>query len=96
MTNTIELTKQQSRDLWREDLMDFELHEEGDWDVDHKYQHITNVVLQQSTGKFFEHNVSRSGSPFTDWYYDFEDQGTKLHEVKKVTKTIVVETWENV
>ncbi|WP_443698948.1 hypothetical protein [Pseudomonas sp.] len=94
--STIELTRQQSRELYRGDLEDFTEHEEGDWDVDHKYQHITNIVLQQSTGKFFEHNVSRSGSPFTDWYYDFEDQGTTLHEVKQVVKTIVQTTWETV
>lgn len=92
----IALNKAQSRQLWREDLDDYELVEEGDWEVDSKWQHITNIVKQESTGKLFMHNVSRSGSPFTDWYYSFEDDGTELIEVEKVTKTIVVETWEAV
>lgn len=95
----LELTREQTRYLWREegcDELDLVLHEEGDWSVDNKYQHMTNIYFQESTGKYFELTVSRSGSPFTDWYYSFEDQGEDLNEVKLVERTTVVKSWESV
>ena len=93
----IKLDRHQLRDLWREegsDELDLVLHEEGDWDVDTKYQFITNIYFQESTGKYFSVTISRSGSPFTDWYYSFEDSGDKLVEVKLVDKVTVVKSWE--
>jgi hypothetical protein len=95
----LELTREQTRYLWREEgseELDLVLHEEGDWDVDTKYQHMTNIYFQESTGKYFELTVSRSGSPFTDWYYSFEDSGSELNEVKLVEKTMVVKSWTRV
>lgn len=90
------LTKQQVRELFREEYSDelgLVLHEEGDWDVDCKYQFMTNIYFQESTGKYFELTVSRSGSPFTDWYYSYEDSGADLTEVKLVEKVTVVKSW---
>lgn len=95
----ITLDRHQLRDLWREegsDELDLVLHEEGDWDVDTKYQFITNIYFQESTGKYFSVTICRSGSPFTDWYYSFEDSGGKLVEVKLVEKVTVVKSWEEV
>lgn len=97
--NQIALTKDQVKYLWREegsDELDLVLHEEGDWDVDTKYQHISNIYFQESTGKYFELGISRSGSPFTDWYYSFEDSGENLIEVELVEKTTVVKSWKPV
>ncbi len=95
--NTIKLTKEQTRELtYGGDVPDFELVEEGDWSVDHKYQHQTNIARQVSTNKFYEYSISRSGSPFSDYYYSYEDEGAELIEVQKVTKTIVTEVWEKV
>lgn len=93
------LTREQTKYLWREegsDELGLVLHEEGDWDVDNKYQHMTNIYFQEATGKYFEMTVSRSGSPFTDWYYSFEDYGADLNEVKLVEKVTVVKSWERV
>lgn len=95
----MKLTREQTKYLWREegsDELDLVLHEEGDWDVDYKWQHITNIYFQESTGKYFEMTVSRSGSPYTDWYYSYEDDGSELTEVKLVEKTTVVKSWERV
>lgn len=96
---SIILTREQTREIWREegsDELDLVLHEEGEWDVDHKYQFITNIYFQQSTGKYFSMDVSKSGSPFTDWHYSFEDSGSLLNEVKLVERQIVTKTWEPV
>jgi len=95
----IELSRDQTRYLWREEgceELGLVLQEEGDWDVDNKYQHMTNVYFQESTGKYFELTVSRSGSPFTDWYYSFEDSSSELFEVQLVEKKIVSKVWERV
>jgi hypothetical protein len=95
----ITLTSEQTRYLFREegcDEFDLVLHEEGDWDVDIKYQHLTNIYFQESTGKYFEMAVSRSGSPFTDWSYSFEYSGSDLVEVKLVEKVITTKTWVRV
>lgn len=97
--STIKLDRHQLRRLWREedsDELDLVLHEEGDWDVDSKYQFITNIYFQESTSKYFSVTISRSGSSFTDWYYSFEDSGDDLVEVKLVEKVTVVKSWEPV
>lgn len=90
------LTKEQTQQLWQQDLEGYELIEEGDWVVDGKYQLITIVVKHVETGKYYEYYLSRSGSPFSDYYYSFEDEGAELHEVELVTKTITFNSWEKI
>lgn len=95
----MKLTREETRYLFREEGSDdlgLVLHEEGDWEVDCKYQHMTNIYFQESTGKYFSMDISRSGSPFTDWYYSYEDSGSELIEVKLVEKVTVVKSWEAV
>lgn len=94
----MKLTKLQTRDLYRDECSDelgLDLYEEGDWDVDNKWQHITNIYSSQD-GKFYSLTISRSGSPFTDWYYSYEDEGAELVEVKEFEEVTVVKTWEAV
>lgn len=92
--NVIKLSKEETRSLWREELDGYELINEGDWEVDHKWQHITQIVKHLESGKYYSFTLSRSGSPYSDYYYSYEDDGSELLEVKKVTKTVVTETWE--
>lgn len=97
--SVILLTRDQTKYIWREegcDKLDLVLHEEGDWDVDCKYQFMTNIYFQESTGKYFSMEISRSGSPFTDWYYSWEDSPSELHEVVLVEKQVISKTWERV
>jgi hypothetical protein len=57
--------------------------EEGKWKQDGKYQFKTTIFHYDS--KFFSLTVSREGSPFTDWYYEWEDSDTfDCPEVEKV------------
>ena len=95
MNSQITLTDAQVRALWREDggVLGLELHEGGDWEDGGKYQYITNIYFQESTGKYFELSISRSGSHFTDWYYSFEDSGEVLNEVKLIERVEVVKSW---
>ena len=50
---------------------DWEIVEEGKWVQDYKYQHKESVVKHVPTGKYYQYEISRSGSPFTDWYYSY-------------------------
>lgn len=77
---------------------DWEVIEDGDWVQDYKYQIRTSVVLHVPTGKYYQYEMSRSGSPFTDWYYSYEDGGElpELFEVVKATRTITEEYWKGV
>lgn len=90
----MQITREQARYLWSEECCEelgLVLQEEGDWSVDSKYQHISNIYFQEGTGKYFEMTMSRSGSPFTDWDYIYADS---LNEVHLVSKTVIVNEWE--
>ena len=91
--STIELTQEQFRNIVYEDLEDFEEVEYSDWEVDCKGQHCEVIVRQFSTGKFFSYPLSRSGSPYSDYYYSYEIGGVTLTEVQKVKKVVETEVW---
>ena len=61
---------------------------------DHKYQHKESVVKHVPTGKYYSYGISRSGSPFTDWYYSYEDGDfPDLTEVEKKERVITETYW---
>jgi hypothetical protein len=69
---------------------DFRLLEEGHWIQDGKRQ--VKKTITEYKGRFFKFVEARTGSPYTDWYYDEPN----VFEVKPVEKTIVVTEWEKV
>ena len=73
---------------------DWEVVEEGEWTQDYKYQHKESVVKHVPTGKYYHYEISRSGSPFTDWYYSHEDGDfPDLVEVEKKERVITETYW---
>jgi hypothetical protein len=85
------------KDLWRGDTPDgFELVEEGDFVQDGKYQVAEMIFLFE--GKHYAYYIERSGSPFTDWTYEWEwlakDSLVSCSEVQKVEVTTT--EWKNV
>lgn len=93
----IQLSQEEFRDLvCEEGGEDFEEIETSDWEVDYKWQHCEVIVKQLSTGKFFSYPLSRSGSPYSYYYYSYEDGGVELTEVQKVERTVVVKEWKAV
>lgn len=90
------LSKDEVKQIVYEGHPTYEVVEEGDWTQDHKYQYCTIIFKDTTTDKHYEMGISRSGSYHTDWYYSWEDSGEEAVEVKKVTKTITVESWEAV
>lgn len=68
--------------------------EEGDWVQDYKYQRQTNIVKHLPTGDHYCYEISRSGSPFTYWYYSYEDgEYPHLFKVELKERTILVKEW---
>ena len=73
----------------------YQLIEEGEWTQDHKYQFCDIIFEEVSTGKTYQFTISRSGSPFTDWYYDWDY--TKEYDcVEVVKKEVKITSWEKV
>lgn len=79
--------------LWEESDK-YEFVEQAEWTDDGKYQLSEVVFKDTESGKFYQMQLSRSGSYHTDWYYSYEDCKTEACEVKLVTKTIVTNVWE--
>jgi hypothetical protein len=65
---------------------DFEVIEQSEWTQDGKYQHQETIFRFKD--KFFSIYAGRSGSPFTDWYYESEDWG-KTVDAQEVHKAEV-------
>lgn len=73
-----------------EDYAHFEVIEDGDWEVDCKYQFRSSIV--KFMDKHYQINEARSGSYHTDYYYDDPD----IFEVTPVEKIIKTTVWEKV
>lgn len=70
------------------DLSSAEVVDEDEWIQDGKYQ-FRNLIFKYQD-KFYALPCSRSGSPFTDWYYEYDQP----YEVVKQQK--VIEVWTTV
>ncbi len=64
-----------------------EVYRSDDWEGD-KYQYLEVVSLHEQTGKHYSGNFCRSGSYYTDWWYDHDDNGLDLVEVEEGEKVI--------
>ena len=90
----ITVTDSEMMEEIKEGCGDWEVVEEGDWTQDYKYQHKESVVKHVPTGKFYSYGISRSGSPFTDWYYSYDDGDfPELLEVEKKERVITETYW---
>ena len=58
-----------------------------------KYQYQENILKETATGVFYTFSLSKSGSYFTDFTYNFEwlEDEVELTQVVKTTK--VIEVW---
>jgi hypothetical protein len=92
----MKMTNKQAQELFFEeeitiDGITYETVEEGDFEQDGKYQ-TAELIFTDGT-KFYQTEITRSGSPFSDWYY--EDYGdADLIEVEK--KEVTITRWVQV
>jgi hypothetical protein len=66
------ITREQAKDICFDDSEEFRVIEAGEWEVDGKYQNKT--IIFEYNGKNYSLHIYRSGSPFSDYYYCWEDQ----------------------
>lgn len=90
----IQLTGQQVKEIWEEESEEFEKIYEGYMVSDGKYERCL-IVFKDTTGVTYAVRISRSGSPFTDWYYDFED--TAPYSCNRVEeREVVIKKWVSI
>ena len=70
----------------------FEVIEEGEWLVDCKYQHQEIIFKYQGKHYLLEH--SRSGSPFTDYYYCSDDWRGEMEVPECIQVTRSIKEWQ--
>ena len=70
---------------------DFEIIEQGDWINDGKYQHQETIFRFKT--KFYSIYAGRSGSHFTDWYYDSEDWPSKVDASEVEKREVTTYQW---
>lgn len=70
----------------------YEVIEEGEWTQDNKYQHREIIFKYQ--GKYYSLTESRSGSPFTDWYYDSDDWDDEVEAPEVVPVQVKSTVWK--
>lgn len=78
--NIVVLEESQAKELYQEDEgviggMSLELKELGDWEESGKYSYLSNCIyVDKLSGKHFRlDGVSKSGSYFTDYHFEFGD-----------------------
>lgn len=90
----IEISKEVARKITfmspDEEFEGFKVIECGDWICDGKYDYMTTIF--EKDGKFYELEVSRSGSPFGEYSWCWEWENTfKCAEVEK--KEVISYKW---
>lgn len=84
----IELNAELSERVHREDFSDedkIEIIEDGDWDDQGKYQYKCIIFLMDE--KYYQTVITRSGSYFSDYDYQYENPVEVRKEEKVVTRT---------
>ena len=91
MSEILELLKKEyeENDGEAEDIPNFEVVEEGDWVVEHKYEICDIYVKHKYTENYFCITLCRSGSYFSDYNYD----DAEFSKVKPLYETKIVRTW---
>lgn len=86
----MKLTSEQVQEISWEELEGYTLIEGSEWEQDSKSQ--SRFLIFEFEGKTYKVWQSRSGSPFTDWYYDECD--VDAYEVERVE--VVTKAWKAV
>jgi len=89
-------TKQDIENAVFEDLPEdppLEVEHRGEWISSGKYQDQEVILRDTTTQKFYVFHHSRSGSPFSDYYYTLEDKPDEVELTEVVKTTKVIEVW---
>jgi sporulation-control protein spo0M len=88
-------SEQELQAIFFEEHDDFQLIEELDSVDEGKYSTLESIFLQKSTGKHYSLSVSRSGSYFTDYDYNFFCQPVEVEQKEvRITQWVQVQNAE--
>jgi hypothetical protein len=90
----MKLTEEQAQDILCGDSDEFTVLDEGEWIGGGKYEH-RDVVFRAADDdtpvedgvKGFMMSVSRTGSHYTDWYYDYQLECPEVVRIPCVSYT---------
>jgi hypothetical protein len=87
--------KQDLIDIFRDDYDElvYMVEEEGQWISEGKYEYKDIIFSVLNLNKFYMLSISRSGSYFSDWYYDFEDWNEEIECMEVISKEVTVTHW---
>lgn len=87
MRRTEEITN-----VWFDEETDnYETIVEPEWIDEGKFANGFIIFKDKNTGKFYRLSATRSGSYYTDYDIDFDDECYEVHQVEKLVKV-----WEEV
>lgn len=72
----------------------FRIIKNGPWEAEGKYQYKEIVFKDSLTKKYFLLLSSRTGSPFTDYYYSSEDWGQYIECPEVREEKSVISLWK--
>ncbi len=88
------ITATQAKDIICEEYSEeFDVVEVSGWVDDGKYEFCTAIISDGT--KYYRFCISRSGSNFTDWNYDWEDMD-EITCCEVVQKEVITTIWERV
>jgi len=88
----IQLSKEEAKDLlWESDIEGYTHESTEPWDDNGKYQYALVVFKKNGDDAFYGFSVQRSGSYFSDYYYNIDDESPEVFEV--VRKEIITHEW---
>lgn len=93
--SSITISKQHAQAITFDDYLDDDMKviSSGAWISEGKYEVSTHIF--QKEDKYYSLMIGRSGSYYSDWYYDWEDQDEfECQEVEQVQVTTT--EWRNV
>jgi len=88
---TRKITEEEVKAIFDEDYSDYEIVEVGVWIDEGKYQNATTIVKDKE-GLFWAAYATKSGSYFSDYEYQYEEELTQVEKKEVlVTQWLVVE-----
>lgn len=66
------------------DTEDFKVIEEGDWVSSGKYEEKECIIQDIKTGKYYKIFADRTGSYYSDYYYNYYSEAVEVEQVEKV------------
>lgn len=86
----MKITEEQAQEISWEESDEFETVEVGDFIADYKYEHQDIVFKPKNSDHHYMLLVSRSGSAFSEWSYDYQLDCPEVERIEVTTTQWIV------